>query len=56
MVAEIRRVGASLRLIGDGDICIAMAPSIMDSGIDLYLGIGGSPELFGRRWDQMSRR
>src|SRR6188508_863530 len=44
MVAEIRRVGASLRLIGDGNIALAMAPSIMDSGIDLYLGIGGSPE------------
>src|SRR6266478_2868848 len=44
MVAEIRRVGASLRLISDGDIAAAMAPSITDSGIDLYLGIGGSPE------------
>jgi fructose-1,6-bisphosphatase II len=44
MVAEIRRVGASLRLISDGDIAAAMAPSISESGIDLYLGIGGSPE------------
>src|SRR5881396_1340255 len=44
MVAEIRRVGASLRLISDGDIAAAMAPSITDSGIDLYFGIGGSPE------------
>src|SRR5437762_1362804 len=44
IVAEIRRVGASLRLIGDGDIAAAMAPSITDSGIDLYFGIGGSPE------------
>jgi len=44
MVAEIRRVGASLRLISDGDIAAAMAPSITDSGIDLYFGIGGAPE------------
>lgn len=44
MVTEIRRMGASLRLIGDGDIALAMAPSIPDSGIDLYLGIGGAPE------------
>src|SRR6202521_5411007 len=44
IVAEIRGVGASLRLISDGDIAAAMAPSITDSGIDLYLGIGGSPE------------
>ncbi len=44
IVAEVRRVGASLRMIGDGDIAAAMAPSIPDSNIDLYLGIGGSPE------------
>jgi fructose-1,6-bisphosphatase II len=44
IVAEVRRVGASLRMISDGDIAAAMAPSIPDSNIDLYLGIGGSPE------------
>jgi len=37
-------VGASLRLITDGDITAAVSPSLPDSGIDLYLGIGGSPE------------
>jgi fructose-1,6-bisphosphatase II len=44
IVAEIRRVGASLRMIGDGDIAAAMAPAIPDSNIDVYMGIGGSPE------------
>jgi fructose-1,6-bisphosphatase II len=44
IVAEIRRVGASLRMITDGDIAAAMAPSYPESGIDLYVGIGGSPE------------
>lgn len=44
IVADVRRVGASLRMISDGDIAAAMAPAIPDSGIDLYLGIGGSPE------------
>ena len=44
IVAEIRRVGASLRMISDGDIAAAMAPAIPESGIDLYMGIGGSPE------------
>jgi fructose-1,6-bisphosphatase II len=44
MVADIRKVGASLRMISDGDIAAAMAPAIQDSGIDLYMGIGGSPE------------
>jgi len=44
IVAEIRRVGASLRMIGDGDIAAAIAPAIPESGVDLYFGIGGSPE------------
>jgi fructose-1,6-bisphosphatase II len=44
IVDQIRGVGASLRMIGDGDIAAAMAPAIPDSGIDLYMGIGGSPE------------
>jgi fructose-1,6-bisphosphatase II len=44
IVAEIRRVGASLRMISDGDIAAAMAPAMPESGIDVYLGIGGSPE------------
>jgi len=40
----IRRVGASLRLIADGDITAAVAPSLPDSGIDLFVGMGGAPE------------
>ncbi len=44
IVTEIRRVGAALRMISDGDIAAAMAPSYPESGIDLYIGIGGSPE------------
>jgi fructose-1,6-bisphosphatase II len=43
-IATVRRVGAALRLIGDGDITAAVAPSLPDSGVDLYYGIGGSPE------------
>src|SRR5213082_556555 len=44
IVEEIRGCGASLRMIGDGDIAAAMAPALPDSEIDLYMGIGGSPE------------
>ena len=44
MVEQIRGAGASLRMIGDGDIAAAMAPALPDSDIDLYMGIGGSPE------------
>jgi fructose-1,6-bisphosphatase II len=44
IVDQIRAAGASLRMIGDGDIAAAMAPSLPDSDVDLYMGIGGSPE------------
>jgi fructose-1,6-bisphosphatase II len=44
LIAEVRRCGAALRLIGDGDITAAVAPSLSDSGVDLYVGMGGSPE------------
>lgn len=40
----VRKEGASLRLIADGDIAAAVAPSLPDSGVDLYVGIGGTPE------------
>jgi fructose-1,6-bisphosphatase II len=43
-ITEVRRIGAALRLIGDGDITAAVAPSLHDSGVDLYYGVGGSPE------------
>jgi fructose-1,6-bisphosphatase II len=44
IVAQIRGAGASLRMISDGDIAAAIAPANPDSGVDLYMGIGGSPE------------
>ena len=44
IVEQIRAAGASLRMIGDGDIAAAMAPSLPESSVDLYMGIGGSPE------------
>src|SRR2546423_5539047 len=44
IVDEIRKAGASLRMIGDGDIAAAMSPALPESNVDLYMGIGGSPE------------
>ncbi len=44
LVNRIRKVGARIRMIGDGDVAGAIAPSLSDSGTDLYVGIGGSPE------------
>jgi fructose-1,6-bisphosphatase II len=43
-IDEVRQSGASLRMVGDGDISAAIAPALPDSGIDLYVGIGGTPE------------
>jgi len=44
VIACVRATGAALRLITDGDITAAVSPSLPDSGVDLYFGIGGSPE------------
>ncbi len=43
-IDEVRSVGASLRMIADGDISAALAPALSRSKVDLYAGIGGSPE------------
>jgi len=44
MIHDVRRAGAAIRLISDGDIAAAIAPSMPGSGVDVYMGIGGSPE------------
>src|SRR6201984_2672366 len=44
LVEAVRSTGAMVRMISDGDITAAIAPSIAESGVDLYVGIGGAPE------------
>lgn len=44
LIAEARRTGARIQLIGDGDVSAAIASAWPDSGIDLLLGVGGAPE------------
>ena len=44
LIATVRRLGARIQLIGDGDVSAAVATGILDSGIDMLLGIGGAPE------------
>jgi len=44
LIAAVRKSGAALRLIMDGDIAAAVTPSLPDPSIDLYFGIGGAPE------------
>ena len=43
-VRQVRAAGARIALIGDGDISGAISTAKRDSGIDILLGIGGSPE------------
>jgi fructose-1,6-bisphosphatase II len=42
--AEIRRSGARIRMIDDGDVAGALMSALPDSGIDVLMGIGGTPE------------
>lgn len=44
IIQELRAIGCGVRLISDGDVAAAIAPCLPDSGVDVYLGIGGSPE------------
>src|SRR5687767_7055738 len=44
LIHDVRRAGAAIRLISDGDIAAAIAPSLPGSGVDVYMGIGGAPE------------
>jgi fructose-1,6-bisphosphatase II len=43
-IEEVRRAGARIRLIRDGDISGAISTAVEDSGIDILIGVGGSPE------------
>jgi fructose-1,6-bisphosphatase II len=44
LIAEVRKTGARIQLIGDGDVSAAVAAAWADSGIDLLMGVGGAPE------------
>lgn len=44
LIGEIRTSGARIRLITDGDVAGALMTAWPDSGIDVLMGIGGTPE------------
>jgi fructose-1,6-bisphosphatase II len=44
IVSEIRKAGARIHLISDGDVAPAIAAAVEGSGVDLLMGIGGAPE------------
>ena len=44
IVKEVREAGARIKFITDGDVAGAIMAARADTGIDLLLGIGGTPE------------
>ncbi len=44
LVAGLRRAGARVRLIGDGDLSAGLAAALPDSGVHAAMGVGGAPE------------
>jgi fructose-1,6-bisphosphatase II len=44
LIAEVRDTGARIRLISDGDVAGAIAAARPESGTDLLIGTGGTPE------------
>ena len=44
LIKEIRKCGARIRLIQDGDVAAAIETARPNTGIDLLMGIGGTPE------------
>ena len=44
LIAEVRATGARIRLIPDGDVAGAIATADPNTGADILIGIGGTPE------------
>ncbi len=44
LIAELREAGAKVRLITDGDVAPSIAAARPGTGVDILMGIGGTPE------------
>jgi len=44
LIADIRQAGARIRLITDGDVAGSLMTAWPDSGVDVLMGTGGTPE------------
>jgi fructose-1,6-bisphosphatase II len=44
LIGEVRASGARIRLISDGDVYGAIAAGSLGSGVDVLMGVGGTPE------------
>lgn len=44
LIKEIRKIGARIKLFGEGDVAASIATCFEDTGVDMLMGIGGAPE------------
>ncbi len=44
LLNEVRKAGARIKMISDGDVAAGIQAALPESGVDVLLGIGGSPE------------
>jgi fructose-1,6-bisphosphatase II len=44
LLAEVRKAGARLKLISDGDVAAGIHAALPESDVDVAMGIGGTPE------------
>jgi fructose-1,6-bisphosphatase/sedoheptulose 1,7-bisphosphatase-like protein len=44
LIADIRRAGARIRLIGDGDLSAGISVAVSGTGVHAVMGTGGAPE------------
>ncbi|MDN4592804.1 class II fructose-bisphosphatase [Polycladomyces subterraneus] len=44
LIEEVRRAGARIKLISDGDVAAAINTAFPDTGVDILFGSGGAPE------------
>ena len=44
LIDQVRDAGARIMLIGDGDVSGIIATGRPESGVDIYMGVGGAPE------------
>ena len=44
LIADIRKAGARIRLIGDGDLSAGISAAVVGTGVHMVMGTGGAPE------------
>jgi fructose-1,6-bisphosphatase II len=44
LIADLRQAGAKVRLITDGDVAPSIAAARPGTGVDMLMGVGGTPE------------